>query len=232
MIFLISGLKVTNQTIPTFDEVQIALKEVAYSYYMRGKFIQYNSLKVNWFSPEEATSQNINYLVCSGFTRNVYRELLNITIPLATMSLLTYAKNNVGSPEVIAYSHINTNNEVEMNLYSPKEVNKVKTMISPSLKDIIHLVRIGDVLTYTGHTFLIYDVIKDNKGKVIDAIIMESGHGRGRAYVNSKIARKVKLSNGQDFAGPNHFLYLNSKLNSDFKEGRVQGSVLINIGLI
>ena len=109
LIFLISGLKVTNQTIPTFDEVQIALKEVAYSYYMRGKFIQYNSLKVNWFSPEEATSQNINYLVCSGFTRNVYRELLNITIPQSTMTLLTYAKNNLGSPEVIAYSHINNN---------------------------------------------------------------------------------------------------------------------------
>ena len=41
------------------------------------KISVYNSLKVNWFSPEEATSQNINYLVCSGFTRNVYRELLN-----------------------------------------------------------------------------------------------------------------------------------------------------------
>ena len=40
---------------------------------------------------------------------------------------------------------------------------------------------------------------KDSNGNVIDGIIMESGHGIGKAYVNSKIAAKVKLSNGKDF---------------------------------
>ena len=227
IIAFISGISISNEQMKVQD-VQKALQEVAYSYYMRGKDIQYNSHKVHYFSPEEATSQNVNYLVCSGFTRNVYRELLNITIPLSTAHLLAYSKENVGSPEVVLYTHINEKKQVEAKIYSPKEPNKLKTKINPSLKDIIPLVQVGDVLTYTGHTFLIYEVEKDSTGKVTDAIIMESGHGRGRAYVNSKIAKKVRLSNGVDFAGPNHFLYLNAQLNPNFKEGRVQGSVGLN----
>ena len=43
-----------------------------------------------------------------------------------------------------------------------------------------------------------------------------------------KQQKKVKLSNGIDFAGPTHFLYLNSYINTNFKEGRVQGSVGLN----
>jgi len=70
---------------------------------MRGKYIQYNFPKVHHFSPEEATAQNINYMVCSGFTRSVYRELLNITIPTGTKSLLSYSKKNLGNPEVVLY---------------------------------------------------------------------------------------------------------------------------------
>jgi len=195
IIAFISQISLSNEQIKVQDVLK-ALQEVAYSYYMRGKDIQYNSHKVHFFSPEEATSQNVNYMVCSGFTRNVYRELLNITIPLVTEDLLTYSKENIGSPEVVFYAHINENKQVEGSIYSPKESNKLKTIINPSLKDVIPLVQVGDVLTYSGHTFLIYDVERDSTGKVTDAIIMESGHGRGRAYVNSKIAQKVKFPNG------------------------------------
>ena len=196
---------------------------------MRGKYIQYNSPKVHHFSPEEATSQNINYMVCAGLTRSVYLELLNITIPTGVKSLLSYSQKNLGNPEVVLYSHINDKKEMEMGIYSPNESNHYKTLINPSIKDIIPLVQVGDVLTYTGHTFVIYDVEKDNTGKVIDAIIMESGHGLGRAYVNSKMGiKKVTLSNGNEFAGINHYFYLNSQLNTKFKEGRVQGSVGLN----
>jgi len=229
IIAFVSGINISYEQYTKIEDVQKALQEIAYSYYMRGKYIQYNSPKVHIFSPEEATSQNINYMVCSGLTRNVYHELLNITLPRPTESLLAYSKSNLGSPEVVAYSQINKKKEVEMKIYSPNQSNTFKILINPSIKDIIPLVQIGDILCYSGHTILIYDVEKDNTGKVTDAIIMESGFGKGRAYVNSKIAvEKVKLSNGKEFAGPIHFLYLNSKLNSDFKEGRIQGSVGLN----
>ena len=229
IIAFIFGIKISYEQHIKIQEVHKAFQEVAYSYYMRGKYIQYNSPKVHHFSPEEATSQNINYMVCAGLTRSVYRELLNITIPTGTKSLLSYSQKNLGSPEVVLYAHINDKKEMEMGIYSPNESNYYKTLINPSIKDIIPLVQIGDVLTYTGHTFVIYDVEKDNTGKITDAIIMESGHGLGRAYVNSKIGvKKVTLSNGVEFAGINHYFYLNSQLNTKFKEGRVQGSVGLN----
>jgi len=229
IIAFILGINTSYAQYIKVEDFQKAFQEVAYSYYMRGKYIQYNSPKVHVFSPEEATSQNINYMVCSGLSRNIYYELLNITLPRPTEGLLSYSKKNLGSPEVVAYSHINEKKQVEMRIQSPNQSNTFKILINPSIKDIIPLVQVGDILCYTGHTFVIYDVEKDNKGKVIDAIIMESGFGKGRAYVNSKIAvEKVKLSNGKDFAGPIHYLYLNSKFNSDFKEGRIQGSVGLN----
>lgn len=87
------------------SEFKKALQEVAYAYYMRGPQIQYNSMKVSYYSPEEATSQNINYMVCSGFNRNVYNELLNIKTPNATSDLLNYGKKYIGDPEVIAYGY-------------------------------------------------------------------------------------------------------------------------------
>ena len=226
IIFLVLLASKVNLSYATsnFEQVQIALKEIAYGYYMRGKNIQYNTLKLDWFNPEEATEQNINYLVCSGLTKNVYRQLLNITIPQFTKDLLKYSRENIGKPEVILYSKISSNKKMEMKIYSNKEKNKYKTIINPSLKDVIPLVRVGDILTYTGHTFLIYDVETDNKGKVKDAIIMESTSG-GNAYVNSKISPKVILSNGQTFSVHNYYLYLHSKKNTVFKTNVVEGTI-------
>ena len=113
------------------------------------------------------------------------------------MSPLTYSKDNLGSPEVIAYSKINNKtNNLEMSFYNSSSKNNITTKINPSINDIIPLLQIGDVLTYSLHTFLIYDVIKDSKGNVIDAIVMESGYGNRGEYANSKISESVELPNG------------------------------------
>ena len=63
----------------TLKEVQKSFQEVAYSYYMREKNIQYHPAKDCLFPLEEATEQNINYLVCTSFTMAVYLELLNVS---------------------------------------------------------------------------------------------------------------------------------------------------------
>ena len=226
-ILLVFFFKIPKVKSTKYEEILLAIKEVAYSYYMRGKNIQYNSYKQNYFPPEEATPQNINYLVCSAFTYSLYKELLNITIPYLSTTF-NYSKKNLGNPEVIAYAHINDNNNVEMMFYSPKNKTNYTTIINPSINDIIPKVQIGDVLTFTGHTFLIYDTIKDTKGNIIDAIIMESGYGSGGAYVNSKISKTVILENGSEFSHQNHYLYLNSKLNTNLEEGLEQGSLSIS----
>ncbi len=152
LVLLSSKINISYEA-SNFEQVINALKEIAYSYYMRGENIQYNIQKVHWFNPEEATDQNMNFLVCSGLTRNVYRQLLNITIPHLTSDLLKYSRENIGKPEVVLYSNITVDKKMEMKIYSEKERNKYKTIINPSLKDVIPLVKIGDVLTYTGHTF-------------------------------------------------------------------------------
>ena len=73
------------------EEVRMSLKEICYSYYMRGKNIQSNIAKDHFFSPEEATEQNINYLVTTNFTTSIYQELLNIIIPYSPDSLIDYS---------------------------------------------------------------------------------------------------------------------------------------------
>ena len=136
---------------------------------------------------------------------------------------MEYSKTNIGSPEVIAYSYIN-NDQPEMKVYSPTEENNYKTILNSTVNDIIKLVKIGDVINYTGHVQLIYDIIKDSNDQPIDAIIMHSTQGIG--YINSKIQKEgIKLPNVGETRFNLFFLYLNSKNNSDFEEGLIEGSV-------
>ena len=138
---------------------------------MQGPNIQQNDAKYASFAPEEATDDNLNHLVCSIFTKNVYSELLDISIPSSSSKLMEYSKTNIGSPEVIAYSYIN-NNQPEMKVYSPNDENNYKTISNPTLNDIIKLVKIGDVINFTGHAQLVYDIIKDSNGQPFDAVII------------------------------------------------------------
>ena len=138
IIFEIKQLYSSNLTL---NEIHNALKEVAYSYYMRGKNIQYNVWKsYYYFPPEDATPQNINYLVCTRFVISVYRELLNITIPNTIADLLKYSKDNVGCPEVIAYGNISSEtNNLEMKFYNSSSNTNYTTKINPSVNDLIQL---------------------------------------------------------------------------------------------
>ena len=79
---------------------------------------------------------------------------------------------------------------------------------------------------HSGHGFFIYDVEKDIDGKVVDAIFIQSGYG-GTAYISTKIPREVgnAYPNGENFVHSDYTLYFNKHLNSDFKEGGVEGSI-------
>ena len=144
-------------------------------------------------------------------------------------TFLNYSRDSVGCPEVIAYSTINSaTNNLEMKFYNSSSKTNYTTKINPSINDIIPIIQIGDILSFPGHTFLIYDVIKDSKGKVIDTIIMESGYNiRNNSRINSKISETIKLSNGKSFGNRNHFLFLNKEVNTDYEEGLEQGTVQI-----
>ena len=212
LMIIFFEIRLLNSSDLSLDEIKTALKEVAYSYYLRGKTIQYSVSKSDYFPPEDATSQNINHLCCTQFVQSVFRELLNITVPNALRDLLDYSRDNLGCPEVIAYSTINIKtNNLEMRFYNSSSNTNYTTKINPSLNDIFPILQIGDILTYDLHTLLIYDLIKDNNGKIIDALLIESGYGIGESWVNSKISRAIKLPNGENFGTKIIFYFLIAK---------------------
>ena len=138
-------------------------------------------------------------MACTTFTQTVFIELLNISIPGGPQPLLSYSYDNLGSPEVIAYSKINKDNNMEMFFYSPRSKNSLTSVINPSLlDDIMPIIEIGDVFIHSIHAFLIYDIEKDKDGNIIDAILLESTP-YDNAYINSKISRKVTLPSGEAF---------------------------------
>ena len=211
----------------TFEEVITGFKELVYSFYMRSKNLQYSAGKKTWSNPEDSTPQNIKYTACNHFVKSVYKEILGEDIPY--IETVYYAGLYVGEPEIIAYSYLKEDKSREMKVYSPKEKSKYKIIKNPTINDIIPLVQIGDILTHNDHVFIIYDVVKDKNGKVIEAIYMESMHGLGRSYVTSKFPKEITtLSNGDVVYFGNYALYLNSMLNKGFEEGLVEGSLHFN----
>ena len=126
------------------EEWQKAIQEVAYAYYMRGANIQYNPHKFVYgvYSPEEATSQNLNYACCSHYEKNVYYDLFGIMIPASVEDKLKYGKDNLGKPEVIAYGKRNNENNVIMNFYDENTSNNYITKTNPTLEEIIPYLKI------------------------------------------------------------------------------------------
>ena len=211
-IFIINISYISNSS---YNVVISSLKESAYSLYMRGKIIQYVG-KGSPFYPEDATQQNINYLICSYFVESTYKDLLTTYIPTESILLFRYSELYLGNPEIILYPYINEKNISELLLYSPNEEKHYKAYTTFSIKDIIPLVRIGDISTYTSHIKIIYDIIKDSKGNVIDAIIMEPSLGPAKTHIKTKFTQMLS------------FLYLNNKINTYFEEGREEGTTVLN----
>ena len=99
-LVLISSFTLKFITNSKLEEVRSSIKELLYSYYMRGKYIQCNIAKNKVFFPEEATSQNLNFLVSTSFISTVYHDFLGILIPYYTSDLVDYANKNDGNSEV------------------------------------------------------------------------------------------------------------------------------------
>ena len=201
-----------------------AIQQTAYSYYMRGHWIQYNSNKGNptYASPEEATEQNMNYTVCSSFVKNVYYDLLGgIKIPQYTSSQLDYAERYVGNPEVVMFGERKNGKNI-MYVYDEASGGAVEH-INMTTDELLPFLRIGDILTYTGHTMLVYDLMYDGDGNVVNARVIESGHG-GYAYVVTKIAPTTSIASLK-YGSSNHQLYLADRENTSYEDCRSEGSL-------
>ena len=184
-IFIILGLFIIISS-SKFEDVIDSLKEVAYSYYMRGINLQYNYMQWCLINAEEATKQNIKHLDCASFVRSTFLELLNITIPYSSHFSL-YAKQNIGSPEIVGYSYVNDNNIPEMKIYEPNLQNNY-TIINPTFKKVLNLIKVGDILA-DAHPLIVMDLIKNKDGEIVDAICIQSAQGIGRSRVETKMGQ-------------------------------------------
>ena len=197
------------------EEVRACIKEIIFSYYMRGKNIQYGP-KEYYYPPEEATRHNLNHLSCYHFTNGVYLELINTTA--SGHFIGNYSEENIGSPEVVAYAKTNNENNLEMKYYAPTEPKKYKTIINPNFTTILSLMEIGDILIEPSHWMIVYDIIKDNNGNRIDAILIHSMSGIGQTYIRTKVPReKIIDPKGDEFRSEKYTIFFNGKLNSKFE---------------
>ena len=105
-----------------------------------------------------------------------------------------------------------------MDLYDSSAKNNYITKNNPTFEEILPYLQCGDVLTYTGHTFLVYDLLYDESGNVSDAYILQSSFGPNNYYVKSKIPT---TSSG----GLTHYLYYGSKVNTNYEEGLNEGTL-------
>ncbi len=221
--------------VSSYESVMKAVKEMATAYYDRGTNIQYNCCKAKPHqSPEEATSQNIVYMVCSHFVRSVYQQLLGVMIPNGTGPLVGYTRRNKGTANagVLAYGKASSDKKsLTMSFYDPVTGELQETIQNPTLMDMLPYIKEGDVLTYTGHVVLIYELIRDNNGNVVDAYIIQSGGGVGGAHITTKSMVSPDSSKWtfDDITTTNSYLYL-SKVPNAYKEGARlvdQGSINI-----
>ena len=131
-------------------KINKAIQAVLYAYYMRGPLIQYNTLKAYYssFSPEEATSQNTNYMICSALPYNVYNELFGIKIAAYyNEKLIDYSRAHINDhtkhPAVIGYGAKNDSGFIEMTLYDDTE-----TKITMKAGDENHPLSIDNIIPY------------------------------------------------------------------------------------
>ncbi|MBO4350456.1 MAG: hypothetical protein J6A01_05870 [Proteobacteria bacterium] len=160
-------------------QLQHALKETAMAFYRKGDNIQYEDARRSMYiEPEVTTSQQVSYLTCSGFVHAVFRQALNIKLPL-------------GSIQYGAYGHSFSNNKENKDIIYYLEGDNLKEVIekAQTKNDLLEKIQPGDVIAYhqfhydkekkkttanSGHVVYIYDLIKDNKGTTIDARILHS----------------------------------------------------------
>ena len=208
------------------EEVRKGIKEIIYSYYMRGKNIQYGP-KSYYYPPEEVTRQNLNFLSCSHFTTSVYLELISTRVTSGCNTVFNYSEVYIGKrPEVVLIAKKNEQNNLEMKYYAKNESVGYKTAINPDFQTLLSLLEIGDILVEPDHFLIIYDIIKDNSGNKIDAVLIHSMSGSGNIYIRTKVPRyQTPNPKGDEYSKEQYTIFLTGKLNSNFEEGMEEATI-------
>lgn len=189
----IPGNKITSKSYTLENEIELeneqikkALQENSYAYYRKEKYIQYdNSRRTYNILPEDITSQRVAFSECSAFIYMVYYHTLGIELPSITNEMMAYAKylyetsklENIDSINkgIISY-YDNFANEKFNNI----PINSTSSAIGRATfkKNALEKLDIGDIIVYStgtvGHALIVYDIVYDDNGSPIDALLLNS----------------------------------------------------------
>ena len=111
-------------------------------------------------------------------------------------------------------------------MYIYNETNNYKTVLNPDFQTVLSLLEIGDILVEPDHFVIIYDIIKDNNGNKIDAVIIHSMSGGGNTYIRTKVPRYQTFNpKGDEYSKEYYTIFLTGKLNSRFEEGVEEATI-------
>ncbi len=176
LLILILLLSATYVKAADLDTI---FKETEFAYFRNSINAQYNSAKNSYYDPAEATTQDMQYSVCSRYTANVYKNAFGITLPANTNKLMKFVDANYNNSNykkyIIAYHDCVTNE---------KGKGSCNTMTEANYNKLIGSLKPGDVLVYTsgelssgsGHALIIYDTFVNSDGKN-DAYVLNSTGG-------------------------------------------------------
>lgn len=243
LIITLVPIKIAAETIPsdtpygTYEDAQKMIKEAIIDYYLRGPSIQYNYPRASWYLPEEATSQDMHYLVCGTFVYQAYSLAFGASnFPKYQSSVEskanTYYQNN--DPSLIYYYGDNNN------IYYPNGNTSGEMTVSNFAQYILP----GDIFNYDGHVMLAYDKIKKSDG-TWDVLMIHSHQENAnqglsgddiKNYIkvrtgNSAATAKLSYNTFTNITGANSYLDLDiddTKEEKKFLEGSVQAFWLSN----
>lgn len=205
-----------------YAEAQKMIKEVMKAYYIKEEHFQYNYAKAQYgvHAPEDATSQDIKYLVCAAFTYTSYVEAFG-TKYIANDSEFPRYNYDI-SDQAAAYYTANKDKSDKLDgnflIYYENTTTDAKAKYiyknATKLSDFVEIIKPGDLFVYSGHALIAYDVVTNPKTNKKDVLILNS---TADDYIRTRIDGTSKLSHTffPSPTGANNVLDVN-------KEGTVQ----------
>jgi uncharacterized repeat protein (TIGR01451 family) len=87
-------------------------------------------------------------------------------------------------------------------------------------------VEIGDMLNTPDHTLIVYDIITDNNGNKVDAILIHSMSGSGVRYIRIKVPRYYTESpKGDEYKNEYYTIFLKEMINTKFEESVTEATL-------
>ena len=245
----------------SYENAQKIVKEVMQAWYMRGSYLQYNSSKNVYYEfdhPEDLTSQDMGYTVCSGYTSDVYKESFGVDVGYTTDERNKYniakipelsteycyhtndyiTKNtcttgnlkNKCNGEYAIYSEA-TGDDSSLYFYTGENPTTNYSTERPTVEEFAKQVKPGDIFAFTGHVMMAYDVVTNPTTGKLDVLLLQSGGGGG-------VWKLIKTKIDDEYSNGTRRLYYgnkvanNPKRTNDFINLNVAGSLMINEGTV